>query len=63
MNSINTLALIVGYAVLLGGGLAGASWLIWWLIGRFFKWVGFWPLFYKTLMRVGREEYERKRQR
>lgn len=58
---IELTALIVGYSVLISGGLAAALWLIWYFIGKVLKLSGHWPLFYKTMMRIAYERDTKKK--
>lgn len=58
---INDIAMWVGYAVIGVGGLALFLHLMWYFVGQTIKLLGYWPLFYKTMMRVAYERNTRKK--
>lgn len=58
MNEVIEVAIyVVGVTVI----LAGLLWVFWWAVGKIIKMLGYWPLFYRTMMRIGQERYEARR--
>lgn len=41
--------------------IPGLLWVFWWGVGKTIKLLGYWPLFYRTMMRIAQERYEARR--